>query len=47
MNSTIYYTIQIKVDGNWEFYKRTTDEHTKNCITNAFGKLARVSVFKL
>lgn len=41
------YTVEIKVDGVWEFYKRTYSEETANSIAKAFGENARISAFKL
>lgn len=46
MNITAY-TIEIKEDGIWVFYKRTYSKHTAEAIMKAFGNLARLSVFKM
>lgn len=46
MNVTAY-TIEIKVDGVWEFYKRTYSEKIAKDIMKAFGNKARISIFTI
>lgn len=38
------YTIEIKVEGTWWFYKRVYNEETANSIMKAFGDNARLSI---
>lgn len=43
MTGRIIYTVKIKENGEWKFYKRTFDKGVVESIQKAFGKLSCVT----